>query len=97
MTQETKGPNTLYGVTQYRQHDTDGKTVDTYLMQRYPEGGFGFMSDRQDVLFFYDKGHRDDFAARFGGVLLTLHKKATSVVRDKAAVKMMNAAQGSSR
>lgn len=93
MTNATPGPVVLYAVTQFRDHDYDGNSADTYLMKRYPAGGFGFMSDRHDVLFFNAIENREEFVTRFGGVSLTLVRKEAKTLYGQEAVKLMRNAK----
>lgn len=57
----------LYIVKDFAERDHEGKTATEYLIARYGMQGFGFFAGG-DIVFFHDIGHRDEFAARFGGV-----------------------------
>lgn len=46
----------------------DGIHFEEYLTRRYGEGKFGVIKGDEKAIFFYDRGHRDEFHAKYGGL-----------------------------
>lgn len=72
--------HTLYGVSHYRAHSFDGSQGSEQYLVRLGLQHFGFMRDRMEILYFHDEAKRDAFCALFGGVKMTLNRKASNVV-----------------
>lgn len=69
-------PRRLY-VAQGADMNRDGANAIDYLARRYGkmDGQWGFFGDDASIVFFHDRGHRDEFIQRFGGVAGTADYK----------------------